>query len=47
MHRLTFTDRNLLMRFVADTLKRGGIGLCLVANPDGTTEVCFWDRAAA
>lgn len=47
MHHLSFSDRNLLMRFVADALKRGGIGLCLVPQPDGTTEVCFWDRATS
>lgn len=44
MNRLLFADRNLLMRFVAEALKRGGIGLALVPQGDGTTEVCFWDR---
>lgn len=44
MNRLTFTDKNMLMRFVADCLKRGNIGICLVPLPEGGTEVRTWDK---
>lgn len=44
MNRLTFTDKNQLMRFVADCLKRGDIGICLVPLPEGGTEVRTWDK---
>ena len=47
MHHLYFSDLNSVMRFVAEAMKRGGIGLCLVPHEDGVTQVCFWDRPAS
>lgn len=48
MCRLTFLapDRKSMMRFVKESLERG-LGMVLVPQADGSTEVRIWDRSPA